>query len=231
MTTQMYPTGSTQVNGSASAHPQLFLPIYEQWNNYGNCVSPNEATQTSPNHMMMNSYSPSGSNSSSLSPYTTMQTSSSFPHLSPTNSDPSLSPLYGTSRLSTPTTPASSQSFMSSPTFMPSPALMPSPTPSQEEHLLQQDSQVDVCHVLSLLFVFTEFTSIVKSAWLHSSTTTPNFPRCSFTSVGWCRTLYSPIHVQASHYKRPQALCGGRPARTSHLLLCGTFRPVWNFTL
>ena len=151
MTAQVYPPEPLhiQVNGPAHLHPQLFPPTYsDQWSNYANCVSPNEATH----NMMMNNnnYSPGGSNS--LSPYT-MQTPSSFSQLSPTNSDPSLSPLYGTSRLSTPTTPASTQSFMPSPTFLPSPTLMPSPTPSQEEHLLQQESQVltsNVCHIFSL---------------------------------------------------------------------------------
>jgi hypothetical protein len=148
MTTEMYhPTEPLHIHLNGSA--PLSLPMYpDQWDGYANCVSPNEATQSSPNLMMMNNYSPSGSNS--LSPFT-MQTPSSLPQLSPSNSisDPSLSPLYGTSRLSTPTTPLSSQSFMSSPSFMPSPTLMPSPTPSQEEHLLQQDFQVssDVCHI------------------------------------------------------------------------------------
>ena len=236
MTAQVYPTEPlhVQVNGPTHLHPQLFLPTYpdDQWSNYANCVSPNEATHNSPNHMMMNNnnYSPGGSNS--LSPFT-MQTPSSFPQLSPTNSDPSLSPLYGNSRLSTPTTPASTQSFMSSPTFLPSPTLMPSPTPSQEEHLLQQESQVltsDVCHFFSLYLSFTDFIFIDQSAWLHSSTTTSAIPRCSITSFGWCWTLHSPTHVQATHYQRPQTLCGRRPARSSHLLLCGTFRPVWNFT-
>jgi len=145
MTTQMYPTESLhiQVYDSAHLHPQLSLPIYpEHWNNYPNCLLPNEATQSSPNLMMTNNYSPSGSNC--LSPYS-MQTPSSLPpsslpQLSPTNSDPSLSPLYTSSRLGTPTTPASSQSFMPSPTFMPSP-IMPSPTLSQGDHLLQQDPQ------------------------------------------------------------------------------------------
>lgn len=172
MPTQMYPDESLhiQVNGSASLHPQLSLPIYsDQWNSYANCVSPNEATQSqsSPNLMMMNNnnYSPSNS----LSPFT-MQTSSSLPQLSPTTttttttaSDPSLSPLYVSSRLGTPTTPASSQSFMPSPTFMHSPPLMPSPTPSQEDHLLQQESQaltLDVCDILSLICLSTEFIFI-----------------------------------------------------------------------
>lgn len=156
MTTQMYPTESLHIQVYDSAplhHPQLSLPIYpEQWNNYANCVLPNEASQGSPNLMMTNNYSPSGSNS--LSPFA-MQTPSSLPpsnlpQLSPTNSDPSLSPLYSSSRLGTPTTPASSQSFMPSPTFLHSPTLMPSPTLSQGDHLLQQDSQgssSDVCHI------------------------------------------------------------------------------------
>lgn len=137
ISTQMYSADSLhiQVNGSAPLHPQMSLPIYnEQWNSYANCVSPNDATQTSPNYAMMSNYSPGGSNS--LSPFS-LQTPSSLPQLSPTNSDPSMSPLYGSSRLGTPTTPASTQSFM------------PSPTLSQEDHLLQHDSQVltsDVCH-------------------------------------------------------------------------------------
>jgi hypothetical protein len=150
MTTQMqmYPADAlhVQVNGSAPLHPQLALQFYpEQWNNYVNCVSPNETTQSSPNLMMMNNYSPSNS----LSPFS-MQTPSSLPQVSPTNSDPSLSPLYSTSRLGTPTTPGST--LMSSPTI-------PSPTPSQE-HLLQQDGQVytsDVCHIYLFICFFTEF--------------------------------------------------------------------------
>lgn len=172
MTTQMYPTESLQIQvyDSAPLHPQLSLPIYnEQWNSYTNCVLPNETSQSSPNLMMTNNYSPGGSNS--LSPFA-MQTPSSLPpssvpHLSPTNSDPSLSPLYSSSRLGTPSTPASSQSFMPSPTFLHSPNLMPSPTLSQSDNLLQQDSHTqastsDVCHIyLFISFAFTEFIFIV----------------------------------------------------------------------
>lgn len=152
--TQLYPA-EIQVYDSASLHPQLSLPIYpeHQWNGYANCGLPNESTQSSPNVLMTNGYSPSGSNC--LSPFT-MQTSSSLPssslpQLSPTTSDPSLSPLYSSSRLSTPSTPLSSQSFMPSPTFLHSPTLMPSPTLSQGDQLHTQDSQVsttsDVCHI------------------------------------------------------------------------------------
>jgi hypothetical protein len=145
MTTQVYPTESLhiQVYDSAPQHPQLSLPIYpEQWNSYANCVLPNEGAQSSPNLMMTNNYSPSGSNS--LSPFAMQSSSlppSSVPRLSPTISDPTLSPLYSSSRFGTPNTPGSSHSFMPSPT---------SPTLSQD-HLVQQDSQVsttsDVCHI------------------------------------------------------------------------------------
>ena len=159
----MYPTEPLQIQvfDSAPLHTQLSLPIIypEQWNNYPNCVLPNEATQSSPSLMMTSNYSPSGSNS--LSPYT-MQTPSSLPpsslpQLSPTNSDPSLSPLYSSSRLGTPTTPPSLQSFIPSPTFLPSPALMPSPTLSQGDHMPQQDSQVsnsDVCHIYLFIYFY-----------------------------------------------------------------------------
>jgi len=125
MTTPLYPL-QLHLNVSAPQQPQLsHSPVFPQWTHNSNYVLPNEANSSSSTYMMMN-YSPSDSNS--LSPFG-VQATSSLPQLSPGSSDPSRSPSYGASRLSTPVTPASTQSFM------------PSPTLSQGEHLLQQDSQ------------------------------------------------------------------------------------------
>jgi hypothetical protein len=142
MPTQMYPM-QIHVNDSTPQHPQLSPSsmFSDHWNNYANYVPSNEANSTSSNYLITNNtntYSPNDSNT--LSPFA-VQPPSSLPQLSPANSDLSLSPSYGTSRLSTPTTPASTHSFI------------PSPTLSQGDHMLQQDSQVgtsDVRHIYSV---------------------------------------------------------------------------------
>ena len=146
MTAPMYPTGP-QIHFSASLpqHPRLSpSPIYgDEWNQYQPYGSPPNENLSSSNFMMMNNikYPPNADNS--LSPFSIQpRTHSSLPQLSSANSDSSLSPSYGTSCLSTPTTPASAtQSFM------------PSPTLSQVDHM-QQDSQVatlDVCDFYSFI--------------------------------------------------------------------------------
>lgn len=137
---QMYPL-QIHLNGSAPHHPQLTpSPIFsDSWNNYAEYVSPNE--NNSP-YIMMNAYSPSDSNS--LSPFA-LQPPSNLPQLSPASSDPSRSPSHGNSRLSSPTTAASTKSFM------------PSPTLSQGDHMLPQDSQVltsDVCHIYLVILSY-----------------------------------------------------------------------------
>lgn len=140
MPTQMYPM-QIHVNDPAPQHSQLSPSsmFSEHWNNYANYVPSNEANSSSSNYLITNnSYSPSDSNT--LSPFA-VQPPPSLPQLSAANSDLSRSPSYGTSRLSTPTTPASTHSFI------------PSPTLSQGDQMLQQDSQVgtsDVRHIYSV---------------------------------------------------------------------------------
>lgn len=147
MTTQMYPTEPLQfhVNAPVPQHSRLSpsSPYVDDWTNYQSYGSSHEDSGSS-TFMIMNNYPPN--DNISLSPFLMQPRSlSSLPQLSPATSDSSLSPLYHTSTLSTPTTPASaSQSFL------------PSPTSSQEDHMRQQESQVsalDVCHIyLSILF-------------------------------------------------------------------------------
>jgi len=146
MPPQMYSTGALQIHLNGPP-PRLSPPsIYPEndWHNYPSYGSPNEANSGSPT-FMMNNYSPTGNNS--LSPFSIPpRASSNLPQVSPTSSDHSLSPLYGSSRFSTPTTPASA-----------SQPLMPSPTLSQVDHMLQQDSQVmtpDVCRIYPLILIY-----------------------------------------------------------------------------
>ena len=130
--TEMYPL-QIHVNGSEPQQPQPVTSSMFTQQYYPYYVPPNEANSSS--YVMMNSHSVNGTDT--LSPFA-VQPSSSLPQLSPASSDPSGSPSYGTSRLSTPTTPASTHSFI------------PSPTLSQGDHMPQQDSQVltsDVCHI------------------------------------------------------------------------------------
>lgn len=148
MTAPMYPTGpQIQFNAPLAQPPRLSpFPVYaDDWSQYQPYDSPNENLGfSSSNFMMMNNIKYSPNTDNSLSPFSIQpRTHLSLPQLSSANSDSSLSPSYGTSCLSTPTTPASAtQSFM------------PSPTLSQVDHMHQQDSQavtLDVCG--SYLFI------------------------------------------------------------------------------
>ncbi|KDR80567.1 hypothetical protein GALMADRAFT_222164 [Galerina marginata CBS 339.88] len=112
-----HPEAHTPLNIQTTGYHRFTpSPTYtDSWApNYYNAS--NEQASDSHSYIMGNGFSPE----STLSPYSMQpRTPSSLPQLSPTHSDPTLSPLYSASpRLPTPSTPGSvNQSFIPSPTL------------------------------------------------------------------------------------------------------------------
>ncbi|KAJ3502135.1 hypothetical protein NLJ89_g9023 [Agrocybe chaxingu] len=114
----MYPNQMPmQQNVASSPHHSRSAFSNNQWNQTSSYSSANEHTLTAQPYMMANFSHSQESINNTLSPY--LVSTSPSTHMSPTCSDPSLSPLYSaSSRLPTPTTPGStSQSFKRSPTM------------------------------------------------------------------------------------------------------------------